>query len=157
MENTQIITLDLSGSSGVPLVEAKQGDSGTRYITAELTNNGIAYTPPDGATAKVRYLRRDGKDCTGEAAINADGTISAEIPAPAISQCGQVRADVCLFGADGEVLSSAGFLILVHPSPIGNGTVYSGEFSVTASGDAIIITTSLPVSTDGDAIVIGGT
>jgi len=130
MEITQKITLDLRRKSYFRNVEAKQGDRGTRFVEVTLTDNGAAYTVPEGVSAVFRCVKPDGNGVMNPAVIQSDGTILAELTGQVLAVPGAVMADISLTNEAGEILSSASFVILVEPVPMGAQADSSSEFLI---------------------------
>ena len=81
MQITKTITLDLLSDGAPVIVDAKQNDSGTRFIAASLFAGGVPFTVPQGAEIAFRYQKPDGTagfyDALpdGGQAISANGNI----------------------------------------------------------------------------------
>lgn len=141
---TQNITLDLYQVAMYKCasVHAKQGDDGSRFLRITLTEHGVAYVIPEGATAYFRCRKLDGHSCCNPAVINDDGTITVELTDQALAVTGLVVADVSLRGADGEILSSVNFSIMVDPAPLGKQIDSASEFlalvDMVERGEALI-------------------
>lgn len=126
MNYTQDIVLDVGNCSIYQTVQAKQGDSGSRFVQIALTRNGMPFTIPAGASARFRCAKPDGNGCDNPATISGN-TITVELTEQALAVPGSVRADVVLTDQDGSVLSSAVFLILVEAAAVGRNVNSSSE------------------------------
>ena len=120
MNMEQVIVLDVLSGAAPEVIHAKQGDASTRFVRVELTAGGVAYTPPEGATARFRCVKPDGHSCLNPAVINADGSVTVELTEQALIVPGRVLADVSLMDADGGILSSFNFEIIVEAAPVGD-------------------------------------
>lgn len=124
---TRSVTLDLNCVQPRVCVYAKRGDNASRYLCITLTAKGAQVIPQD-MTAVIRCAKPDGTYVENPAAINEDGTITAELSQQILAVSGEVKADLCLYGDGGEVLSTAPFLIQVEPAPEGEAVRSSSEF-----------------------------
>ena len=115
----QTVTLDLLGMEQYPVVRAKQGDDGSRFLKVAITREGEAYALPAGVTALFRCMKEDGHSCMNPAVVNEDGTITVELTEQVLAVPGTVWADLCLNGENGAVLSTMSFQIRVEPAPLG--------------------------------------
>ena len=120
MNIEQVIVLDVASGAAPEVIHAKQGDASTRFVRVELTAGGVAYVPPDKATARFRCVKPDGKSCLNPATINEDGSVTVELTEQALIVPGRVLADVSLLDADGGILSSFNFEIIVEAAPVGD-------------------------------------
>lgn len=128
MQIKKAITLDLSRQENTSWIFAKQGDDGSRFVQITLTDNGEAYKPPAGASAKFRCRKPDGKAVYNPAQINSDGTVTVELTQQTLAASGVALADVSLSSKEGQVLSSVSFGIRVEPAPNGEEVPSTGEF-----------------------------
>ena len=51
----QQFTIDISNPTGPLVLHTMQGDAMSRFFAVTVTDNGAAYTPPDGAIYTVRF------------------------------------------------------------------------------------------------------
>jgi len=114
------ITLDLTRPGFPPPVDAKQGDS-TRYILAYITDNGVPWTIPDGVIGIVGVQKPDGKECwyeylsDGSPAVTFAGSAATFALAPAaLEAAGEAFADVSLYNADQQKLTTFGFRLHIE-------------------------------------------
>lgn len=138
----QPITLDVAGRDVYKYVYAKQGDTGSRSVCATILANGEKITPEAGATAKFRAVKPDGTSVLSDATVNSDGTITVEFPDQTLTAAGVVTADIVLFGADGEALSTVSFKIEVEEAPVGSKAASDNDFlslvSMVSKGNQVI-------------------
>lgn len=141
MNYTQDIVLDVGNCSIYQTIQAKQGDAGSRFVRIALTRNGMPFTIPAGASARFRCAKPDGNGCDNPATISGN-TITVELTEQTLAVPGSVRADVVLTDQEGDVLSSAVFLILVEAAPIGRNVNSSSEMltfmGIINEGQALI-------------------
>lgn len=142
MQNYQNITLDVNNGIDFIYINAKQGDSNSRFLKIFLEESGKELVPESQCTAVLRCLKPDGRICINKAAVNDDGSITACLTEQVLAAAGTVRADVSLLKND-TVLSSATFFIQVEPSPaVKEGTLSSDEYlllteTVEKANDAV--------------------
>ena len=104
----QIINLDMSGKERAPLLHAKQGDVGRRFLVT-LTDNGGAYDVPDGAKVSVWYSGASGTgnytDIGEESAVTVSGNeILVELIAQMLLNPGAGFLCLVLHTSQGEEL-----------------------------------------------------
>ena len=124
---TRQITVDLNSTLPPSCVSAKQGDNATRFICATIQSNGKQYWP-EGVTVTIRCEKPDGKYVENPATVNSDGTVTAELSQQMLAAPGEVTADLCLYGENGEILSTAPFTIQVEAAPEGEAVDSENEF-----------------------------
>lgn len=177
MQYIQELELDVSCENVYRFVNAKQGDSATRFIKATIVADGVKLALDSTMSANLRCLKPDGRSVYNPAVINDDGTVLTELTQQALAMPGLVKADIEITGSDGGIISTVTFIIQVSAAPLGNNVASSNEFltlnaliakcekvlsgsggsiAATGDGDAVVITTSLSVRAEGDAIVLGG-
>lgn len=128
MTYTQRITLDLETQSLYRFVNAKQGDDGSRFLLISLEAQGEPLLIPEDATVQFRCLKPDGYACINPATLTEDGSILVELTQQVLAVPGAVLSDVCVEGPEGEILSSALFVIRVEAVPGGSVVASSNEF-----------------------------
>lgn len=141
MDFVQTISLELEACNLYQTVQAKQWDS-ARTIRVGLTQRGMPFAIPTGTSARFRCLKADGCACDNPAEVNEDNTITVELTEQVLAVPGTVRADVVLTDREGDVLSSAVFLILVEAVPAGNNVPSTDEMltfmGILSDGHALI-------------------
>lgn len=118
------ITLDLVNRQAPAIVHAKQYDSNTRQIVADLTENGAPLVIPSGTTAIFQMAKPDGtyvfydSDEAGSPAVVIEGsTVTVTLVAAALQVAGECQAQIDLYKA-GDKLTSFTFLVIVQPSTV---------------------------------------
>ena len=111
---TNELKLDIRGKSTLKYIYAKQGDRNSRFISVTLVAASGTIALGTGATAKIRALLPDGTTAAENATINNDQTITVELSNRILAKKGLVKADIAVYGASGEVLSSEVFCIRVQ-------------------------------------------
>lgn len=123
MNSNSYITLALNASNAVQVVYAVENDIARRWIVAQLTDSGLAWTPPAGSTLMIRYRKPD--DTIGAYDTLEDGSVAFQISgsvvtfalaAQALTVPGDVRMELTFFDSEGGVLTSLPFLLRVYPS-----------------------------------------
>jgi len=130
MEYTQEITLDVNSNTAYTVVGAKQSDSKSRIIVVHITRDGIPYTIEAGATAYFRFKKPDGKSILNEAYIDYNNnTVQVILTSQTLAAYGRGYADIVLYGANQEILSTVSFILLIMASPdTTSATTSSDEF-----------------------------
>lgn len=129
MITTQTISLDLQKQTyGAVALWAKQGDADTRQIRVAMLENSMPYTIPDGVRAYFRCLKPDGTSCEREAEISDDNAVSIVLSEQMLAVPGALAADIYLVDPEGDILSTASFVIQVEPIPFGTEVESISEF-----------------------------
>lgn len=129
------IFVDLATPAFPAVVHAKQDDGGTRFIYATLMENGVEYVPPAGAIGIARIRKPDGKACVYDsndqdlAAVVIDGsTVQVELVTQALTAAGNGIAEVGLYDADGNRLTSFNFRLEIEASAVADAEFISTDF-----------------------------
>lgn len=132
---SQEITLDLNTSTSYFVVGAKQGDSNSRLVKVNITENGKTYIIPNKSTAYFRLKKPDGKAILNEANIDyTTNSITFFLSNQALAVPGRGYADIILYGSSQEILSTVSFILLIMAAPdIINEATSSNEFSYLQS------------------------
>jgi len=77
----------------------------------------------------------DGKQIMNYATINNDGTVTVTLTQQCLTVAGRAYADLAEFNSQGQILSTAPFILNVVASPdvMGSEAISSNEFSYLAS------------------------
>lgn len=98
-------------------IEAKQGDTKTRFLKITLTSNSL---PLDltGNSIKIYGKKADGTTIFNNVNIldAAKGQIEVELTSQALAVVGDLQCELVMYGADNSVLSSKVFTITVNES-----------------------------------------
>lgn len=111
---TEELKLDVGCKSTLKYIYAKQGDRESRFIRVKLVSGEQAISLGTGATAKIRALLPNGTTAAENVTVNNDNTITAELSENILAANGVVKADIAVYGASGQVLSSEVFCIKVQ-------------------------------------------
>ena len=136
----QIINLDMSGKERAPLLHAKQGDVGRRFLVT-LTDNGGAYDVPDGAKVSVWYSGASGTgnytDIGEESAVTVSGNeILVELIAQMLLNPGAGFLCLVLHTSQGEELGCWNIPYYVEARPGMNSAEAQAYFTAfSKAGD----------------------
>lgn len=129
MQTTTEIKLDIARNTSPPTVYAKQGDSGTRYVTATLLENGVPYTLESGITARIRVLKPDNTAVYNTATVSGN-TVTAELTSQALAVPGVAIAEIGLY-KDTQILTTFIFYVRIERSAVSDNQIESSdEFGV---------------------------
>lgn len=129
--------MDLTHKQNTSRVDVVQDDKYSRDIEFTLTENGIAWQIPDGATAVVRYKKPDGTGGNydtlpdGSTAYQINGNVLTVALAPQVCTVpGLVQLSVGLIKGNEEI-NTFTVNIVVQPNP---GATYQSEDYIKLSG-----------------------
>lgn len=129
MQTTTQIKLDVASNMSPPTVYAKQLDKSTRYVKATILQNGVPYTIPEGATARIRILKPDGTAVYNTATVS-NNAVTAELTSQTLAVSGIATAEMGLY-KDDQILSTFVFYIRIERSAISDEPIEStDEFTV---------------------------
>ena len=135
MQVTKNITLDLLETGSPVIIKAKQNDRNTRYITAHLYVDGLAYPVPSGIEIAVRYKKPDGTAGFYDAlpdnspAITVSGnTVTVELVEQALTVAGCVHCEINMYNATSEKLTTFTFEIAVEKSVLTDAEIISSDY-----------------------------
>lgn len=143
MTITSTVAIDLVDRDRYPLAQvyAKQDDSLSRAIAASIYAAGVAWVPPSGATAVIRYRRPDGiggiydELPDGSVAYTiADNVITAYIAPDALSCPGRVRMDIVIVNGT-EALATFDISVLVDAAPTSGVAPTNGYYKYKTLAD----------------------
>lgn len=128
------INLDLLRPSVQVIVNAKQNDKASRFIQANLWEGGQPFAP-GSVLATFRVLKPDGTAAfydtneNGDPAITLSGNIATiELVEQVLTVPGDVTAELNLYTADGEKLTSFTFTIRVQASVLNDAEISSSDY-----------------------------
>lgn len=119
-------SLDFAKASPLEYVYAKQGDQNSRILEITPLNDGAAYTITEGTVARFGAKKPDGTQILNDAVIE-NGKIYVTLTAQALAVSGVVTAEITLYGASDELLSSQHFHIMVERFAIDPDAVESSD------------------------------
>lgn len=122
------ITLDVQQSSSAVFVAVKRGDIG-RKIVISLSDGGFPYEIASDCYAVLTGTKPDGNILYNHCDIEGN-TIVYEITEQTTAAAGRMMAEVKLYGADDNLVTSATFRIIIDGTVYTDGQVESSsEFS----------------------------
>lgn len=135
MQVTKNITLDLLETGSPVIIKAKQNDRNTRYISAHLYVDGLAYPVPNGTEIAFRYKKPDGTAGFYDAlpdnspAITVSGnTVTVELVEQVLTAAGCVHCEINMYNAASEKLTTFTFEISVEESVLTDAEIISSDY-----------------------------
>lgn len=133
MKYIKEITVDLAGEMLFEYVTAVQGDTNSRFVKVTLLSNAQPYTVPSGATAVIRCRKPDGTSVFNDAAINEDGTITAELTEQMLAAVGNCKCEISLYSSDESSLTTVPFIVKVTPAAVNPNIESADEYTALTS------------------------
>lgn len=174
----QQFNLDISNPRGPLVLYASQGDSLSRFFSVTVTDNGAAYTPPDGAIYTVRFgapgmpagwydtITEEGGG-THPAVVVDGNTYTVELAEQAVSVPGTNAVVLIVSDATGYALATWAFELQVAAVPgydAPEATVYYNALSeqvaqtlANAQAAAASASESAASATLAESWAVGGT
>ena len=174
----QTFNIDISQPRGPLVLYVSQGDSLSRSVSATVTGNGAAYTPPAGAIYTVRF-GAPGKPAgwydtitevgggTHPAVVADENTYTVEIAEQAVSKPGENALVLIVSDATGYTLASWAFELQVAAVPgydAPEATVYYNALTeqvaqvlASAQAAAASVSESAANATLAESWAVGGT
>ena len=123
------ITLDVHKPVSATSICVKKGDNAHRLLI-NLAEGGYPYHIAEGCTAAFSAVKSDGKVIYNECTIDGD-VIIYDMTDQTTSATGIVNCEIQIYGAGGDLLTSATFYIIVDDrASNGSGVVSSDEFTL---------------------------
>lgn len=133
--STTELDLNLRLPNRYVVAHAVQNDRLSRKIKANLYDGGIAWNPPAGADAIVRFVKPDGTmgfydtDEAGNTAVSWTGNVATIMLAEQVLTVpGDVYCQINFYTASEEKLSTFSFKIAVEKSVITDQTIESTDY-----------------------------
>lgn len=167
----QQFNIDISQPRGPLVLYVSQGDAMSRFFAVTVTDNGAAYTPPDGAIYTVRF-GAPGKPAgwydtieevggsTHPAVVVDENTYTVEIAEQALGTPGQNALVLIISDATGYTLASWAFELQVAAVPgydAPEATVYYNALSAQVSQVLASTTAAASSATLAESWAVGGT
>lgn len=134
MKSTTSILLDLQRPS-FSTVYAVQDDQLARWIHADLTDGGNAWTPPSGTVMTIRYFKPDGTaglydtlENGNSAYLISGSSVDFGLAAQCLTVAGVVLMEISFYNSSAERLSSFSFRLQVEKSPISDAELESNDY-----------------------------
>lgn len=126
MERTEHkITLDVHKAASSTSVSLKRGDTAHRLLIT-LSEGGYPYHIGEDCTAVFSAVKPDGKTIFNDCTIEGDVVIY-DLTEQTTAAFGEVYCEIQIYGADGALLTSASFLLLVEEGAGNRGAVVSSD------------------------------
>ena len=108
------IDIDAGAERKDYLVQAKQGDKATRFVSVLIVEGGKEYAPPADADLIANFQKPDGKFAYNAAKIDEGNRILVELTNQVLAAPGEVVCEVEIRAKDGsQVLTSCMFTVKV--------------------------------------------
>ena len=108
------IDIDASAETKNYLVQAKQGDKATRFVSVLIVEDGREYEPPEDADLIANFTKPDGKFAFNAAKIDEGNRILVELTNQVLAVPGEVTCEVEIRAKDSsQILTSCAFTIKV--------------------------------------------
>ena len=127
MQIIQHIKLNIYQRSDYTYLDAKQADDNSRFLNVQFTDGENDIFVTAGVTVTLRCQKPDGTAVYNNGTRESDGTVTVELTDQVLAVPGIVYADIST-SRNGEILSSATFIIRVIPVPTGTQIVSTNEF-----------------------------
>lgn len=167
----QQFNLDISNPRGPLVLYASQGDSLSRFFSVTVTDNGAAYTPPDGAIYTVRFgapgmpagwydtIEEVGSS-THPAVVVSGNTLTVELAEQAVSVPGTNAVVLIVSDATGYTLATWAFELQVAAVPgydAPEATVYYNALSEQVAQALANAQAAASSATLAESWAVGGT
>ena len=121
------ISLEMSGDTRLYMLSAKQGDKATRYVVAELSNNGERYQIPPGAYAVVNVKKPDGKTVYNDC-VYSDSEVIFELTNQMLAAAGTAYCDIEIRTKDEtEIIKTQTFTIEIEKTMRNDSAILSSD------------------------------
>ena len=126
------LTLDVHKTVSNASVALKKGDTAHRLLIT-ISEGGYPYHISEDCTVAFSALKPDGTAIFNDCRIEGD-TVIYDMTEQTTAEEGMVSCEIQIYGAKGDLLTSASFLLFVEEGVNNRGAVVSsGEFSTLAS------------------------
>lgn len=126
MERTEHkITLDVHKTVSTTSISLKKGDTAHRLLIT-LSEGGYPYHIGADCTAAFSALKPDGTAIFNDCRIEGD-TVIYDMTEQTTAEAGMVNCEIQVYGANGDLLTSASFLLFVEEGVNNRSTVVSSD------------------------------
>lgn len=129
------IKIDLVRRSVPPVIDAVQGDTGTRIVEISLFENYVPWEIPDNTKFLINYRRKDGSGGDYDTLPNNNlaysfygNIVSVELVSPILSKSGIVDVQLQM-NMDNDILSTFSFTINVEESTFVDKPITEEDYS----------------------------
>lgn len=124
MKETTEIVLDLSCRHAPVRLYAKQGDIGSRFISARFCFGGRDFDLSQVQRSEIRVKKPDGTVTVNAGAIS-DDRVEYPLTDQSLTVSGEGQADFLLYGSGGEVISCIPARLTIAEMPVGDESAVS--------------------------------
>ena len=122
------IDIDAGAERKNYLVQAKQGDKATRFVSVLIVEDGKEYAPPADADLIANFQKPDGKFAYNAAKIDEGNRILVELTNQVLAVSGEVVCEVEIRAKDSsQVLTSCTFTVKVGRSNRNENAILSSN------------------------------
>ena len=147
------ISLDVQENGSGEMLNAKKGDTG-RKLFISLTDGGLPYRLTEDCFAVFTAVKPDDHIIFNECTLEGN-TIVYRIKEQTLACAGKVKCEIRIYGADGMLITSAGFTMLV------DDTVYTDGDEIESTDDfsalTKLLTDMLALKLELEGLLGGGT
>lgn len=117
------ISVDVNAENNYQFIKAKQGDQICRTLAISLLRDGIPFAPTGVSTYSFRAAKPDGNAVilessgSSEPIIVNNGVCTVTLSEQCLAVAGRVVCDLAMEDSEGDILSSATFVMDVIPMP----------------------------------------
>ena len=157
MNSTTNVILDLQAPNIAVITAGKQNDRMSRQIVCQLRDGAVAFTPPVGVSAMIRYSKPDGtagfydvmEDETTPAYTISGSMITIKLCEQMLTVAGNVWVEINFYTTT-ERLTTFYFLLEVQASVLTDATIVSSDYYnvLTAQIQALLGATTNPPKID---------
>lgn len=124
---TKRLNVDVAKKNLFPLLAAKQGDVGSRFLKIQLLNEGVRFAVNSDAVVAINARRPDGQSDDFKGTINEDGTVNVPMDAWMLELAGIVTCDVSVTEGEDNRLTSMTFRIEVQSASYSGSEISQEE------------------------------
>lgn len=140
-DSRSYITLDFRNTHMPVVVKAKRGDT-ARTLYISLADGGTPYMIADGCYATFTARKPD-RTAINNSCIIKKNMIVYPFTEQTCSAVGRMTAEICLYGSNGKMLTSASFILEIHRTVFGPNDIPASEDEMNALDALILDTTAL--------------
>lgn len=140
-DSRSYITLDFRNNHVQPVVKSKKNDT-ARTIYIGLADGGTPYVIADGCYATFTAKKPDRTKIVNECTIENNMIVYA-FTEQTCTCPGRTKAEIKLYGSNGRVLTSAGFVLEVYDTVFNDGDVSDSTSEMNALDQLIVDTRNL--------------
>lgn len=124
---TKKLRVDVAKKNLFPLLVAKQGDTGSRFLNVTLVNEGVSFKAAPGTEVTINARRPDGQSNDFAGSVNSDGTVTVPLAAWMLQIAGIVTCDVSLSEGESNRLTTMTFRVEVQSASYSGSDISQEE------------------------------